>query len=425
MRSTIKLTTLFFCLPSLGYAKNFSVDLSAAIGESDNALKTSGNEISEQQNRYAASIEGDWLTEWLSANVQYAATKDTFSDNSQQDESYLQGDSAVKLGNATSILNLDLRHSRRTLLQDIAAAPTTANQEEREIVSAVPSARFQMSGSDELILSADFSRTRYLESEARDADRNTYGVNYNHDFSAVDTVNLRVKKTESEFLFFPSANYNLTSVAAVYQVNLRKLSYSIGAGRDKSEPEIGEVQSTPHYEASLNYKSGANSFRVYLDQSMTDSSIGQGLDFAISDVPVVDAAITDIGIIKRITGGVDWNTTSVCARCDLTLGFADTKDMYVDSDSESTQKSATINFRYTFSPRAQTLIMHGISDQEPVLGQLTESYRQSITRLSFQYSFLRNISLEIFTEKEGRSSDSGVQDYTENFTGLALAYHFE
>ncbi len=425
MRSTIKLTTLFFFLPSLGYAKNFSVDLSAAVGESDNALKTSGNEISEQQNRYAAAIEGEWLTEWLNANVQYAATRETFSDNSQQDESYLQGDSAVKLGNATSILNLDLRHSRRTLLQDIAAAPTTANQEEREIVSAMPSARFQMSGSDELIFSADFSRTRYLESEIRDADRNTYGLDYSHDFSAVDTVNLRVKKTESEFLFFPSANYKLISTAAVYQVNLRQLSYSIGAGRDSTQPEIGEDHSVPHYEASVNYKSGANNFRVYLDQSITDSSLGQGLDFVIADVPIVDAAITDVGIIKRITGGVDWNTSNLCARCDLALGFANTKDVYFDSDSESTQKTATINFRYTFSPQAQTLIMHSVSDQEPVLGQLTEQYRQSITRLSFQYSFLRNISLEIFTEKEDRSSDSEVQDYTENFTGLALAYHFE
>jgi hypothetical protein len=426
MRSIIKLTMpLFFFLPSFANAKHFSMDLSAAMGESDNALKTSENQISEKQNRYLATLRGDWVNDWLDANMQYGASKETFADDSQQGESYLQGDSQIKLGNAQSILNLDLRHSRRTLLQDVADVPTTDNQEEREIVSVMPSANFKLTGSDGLMLFADLSRTRYLETKARDADRNTYGANYNHAFTAVDSLRLSVKNAESEFIYFPAANYTMNSASLVYQVNLRKLSYSLGAGKDQTELESGEEESVPHYEASLNYKSGANSFRVYLDQSMTDSSLGQGLNFAVSDIPAVDAAATDVGLIKRRGGGIDLSTTAVCVRCELTLAFMRTKDIYMASAAESTQQGVTANLRYTFSPQALLLLSHSISDQEPLSGQLVDEYRQSLTRIAFQYRFLTNISLEIFTEKEERSSDSAVQDYTENFTGLSLAYHFE
>jgi hypothetical protein len=426
MRSTIKFTIpLAFCLSPLGYAKNFSIDLSAAVGESDNALKTSENEISEKQNRYTASVKGDWLNEWLAANVQYGATRETFADDSQQGEGYLQGDSQIKLGNAQSIMNLDLRHSRRTLLQDISEAPTTSNQEEREIVSVMPSAHFKMDGSDELVVFSDFSRTRYLETETRDADRDTYGLEYTHGFSAVDSIKLNAKKVESEFLYFPQANYDLHSASVVYQVSLRQLSYSIGAGSNQTEMEAADTESVPHYEASLNYKSGANLFRIYMDQSMTDSSLGQGLDFAVSELPGVDTTATDIGLIKRRSGGIDFSTTAVCARCDLALAVTHTKDMYIDSDSESTQKGASINFRYGFSPQALLLLTHSLSDQEPLSWQLVDQYRQSLSRISFQYKFMLDLSLEIFTEKEKRSSDSQLQDYTENFTGLALAYHFE
>lgn len=425
MRSIINLTMpLFFFLPSFASAKHFSMDFSAAIGESDNALKTSENEISEKQNRYAATLRGDWVNDWLDANMQYGASKETFADDSQQGENYLQGDSQIKLGNAQSILNLDLRHSRRTLLQDVAAVPTTDNQEEREIVSVIPGANFKLTGSDSLYVFADLSRTRYLESKTRDADRNAYGVNYNHAFTAVDTLRLNIKSAESEFIYFPAANYTMNSATLVYQVTLRKLSYSIGAGKDQTKPETGETESVPHYEASLGYKSGANSFRIYLDQSMTDSSLGQGLNFAVSDIPGVDAASTEIGLIKRRGGGIDLSTTAVCVRCDLTIALTNSKDIYTATNAESTQKGATASLRYTFSPQALLLLSHGISDQEPLSGQLIDEYRQSFTRVAFQYRFLTDLSLEIFTEKEERS-DSAVQDYTENFTGLSLAYHFE
>lgn len=412
-------------LSPLTVAKDFSVDLLATAGESDNALKTADNEFSEKQNRYSAAVQGEWDKQWFDANIQYTAYQETFADDSQEGENYLQGDSALKFGNANNLFNLDLRHSRRTLLKQTADTPLTDNQEEREIFSVMPSARFDITGSDELVAYADLSRTRYLESELRDSDRNTYGVDHQHDFSAADKINLRLKQIESEFIYFPQADYTLNSAALVYSVSLRKLSYSFGAGQDQTKPEVGDEHSSPHYEASLNYKTGANQIHLYLDQSITDTSYGQGLTLAIPDVPGVDAATDQLGIIERRSAGIDLTTTALCARCDLTLGLSQAQDDYVDSESESTQRGASLTFRYSFSPRAILLLSHSQSDQEPVTGQLTDDYRQAFSRISFRYQFLKNCSLDIFREKEKRSSDEGTLDYQENFTGLALGYHFE
>lgn len=419
------LTPLAILLSPLVAAKNFSVDLYAAMGESDNALKTPEDELSETQNRYSASIQGDWDKQWFDANVQYTAYRETFADDSQEGESYLQGDSALKFGNANNLFNLDFRHSRRTLLKETADTPLTTNQEEREIFSIMPSARFDITGSDELVAYADLSSTRYLESELRDSDRNTYGIDHQHDFSTADKINLGLKKVNSEFIYFPEADYELNSAVMVYSVSLRKLSYSLGAGRDQTKPEVGDEHSSPHYEASLNYKTGANQIRLYVDQSITDSSFGQGMELAIPDVFGVDAATNQISMIERRASGVNFSTTALCARCDLALGLTQFQDEYVESESESTQRGASLTFRYNFSPRALLLLSHSISDQEPLVGQVTDEYRQVYSRISFRYQFLKSFSLDLFHENEKRSSDTLSRDYQENFTGLALGYHFE
>lgn len=419
------LTPLAFFLSPLANAKNFSLDLYAASGESDNALKTYENEITERQNRYSASLQGDWNKQWFDANIQYMAYQESFSDDSQEGQNYLQGDSSLKFGNENNLFNLDLRHSRRTLLKDVADTPLTDNQEEREIFSVMPTARFDISGSDELLAFADISRTRYLETELRNSDRNTYGLDHQHDFSEADKLNIRVKQTESEFIYFPLADYTLNAAVLAYAVSLRKLSYSLGLGKDQTKPVLGNDHTSPHYEASLGYKTGANQFNIYMDQSVTDSSFGQGMELGITNVPSVDAVSNQLGVIERRASGASWSTTALCARCSLSLGITQAHDEYVDSENESSQRGASISFGYNFSPRAILLLNHSLSDQEPLTGMPEGEYRQMYSRISFRYQFLESFSLDLFHEKERRSSDAPTGDYQENFTGLALGYHFE
>ncbi len=405
-------------------AKYVSVDLFAAAGESDNALKTTTNPISEKQNRYTASIQGDWDAQWVGANVQYTAYQETFADNSQEDANYLQGDSGLKFGNTNHLFNLDLRHSRRTLLKEVSDTPLTTNQEEREIFSVVPSIRMDIGASDELIALGDFSRTRYLESELQDSDRNTYGLDYLHNFSAVSRFNLGFKQAVAEFIYFPETDYTLNTATLVYSVSLRKLSYSLGVGSDQTKPELGKEHTSPRYEANLGYKTGANQIGMYINQAITDTSFGQGMQLGISDVPGVDAATNQSGIIERRTSGADWTSKALCARCNFSLGITHSRDQYVNSNLESTQRGATLSIGYNFSTRARLLLNHVLSDQEPV-GGLQDEYRQTYSRASFRYQLFKSVSLELFHEKEKRSSDAQVQDYQENFTGLSLGYHYE
>lgn len=415
-----------FCLlmPSLALAKNLTFDLLAALGESDNALKSDVDEVNEKQNRYTASLNGNWDKQWVNANMQYTAYREMFADDSQDEQNYLQGDSSLTFGNASNLLNLDLRHSRRTLLKDITESPINSNQEEREIFSVIPSMRFDVTSSDELVLTVDTSRTRYLETEFKDSDRNVYGVDFQHGFSAVDRLNIRLSKTESDFVYFPQADYNLSSAVLVYSANLRKLSYSLGVGQEKTEPEFSESQSSPHYEASMSYISGQNQFRIFVDQSVTDSSFGQGLSLNNSVIPGVDSAFDEIGLIDRKTSGIDV-AREMTARSTLTLGVSKTDDEFVNSDAESTQLGGTASLRYSFSPRATLTLSHSLSDVEAISFSLNDQYRQSFTRISFRYQFFRSFDLELFREKEKRASDTGQQSYLENFTGISLGYHFE
>jgi hypothetical protein len=409
----------------LAGAKNFTVDLSAAAGESDNALKSSTNPIDEKQNRYTASVQGVWDEQWMDADVQYSAYKETFADDSQEAQNYLQGSSALKFGNENNLFNLDLRHTRRTLLKDVGDTPLTDNQEDRDIFSVMPSARIDITGVDELVAYADLSRVRYKESELRDSDRNTFGLDHRHDFSAADKINVRIEKTESEFIYFPQADYTLNSAALVYSVTLRKLSYSLGGGGDQTKPESGDEDSTAHYEASLGYKTGASQFNIFIDQSITDTSFGQGLLPSIVDLPGVDTAGSQLSIVERRSSGITWTTAAVCVRCDLSLGFSQNRDNYIGSEQESSQRVGSLGFNYNFSPRISLLLTHNVIDQQPLTGELLEEYRQTYSRISLRYIFLKSFSVELVREIEKRNSDAQTQGYKENFTGVVLGYHFE
>jgi hypothetical protein len=416
---------LVLCSPFYASAKNFSVDLIVAAGESDNALKQRDNEIDEQQNRYTASVQGLWDKSWVDASMEYTAYKETFADDSQNGENYLQGDSALKFGNANNLFNLDLRHSRRTLLKEIGDTPLAVNQEERDIFSVMPSANIDISANDELVVFADLTRTRYLESRLRNSERNSYGVDHQHDFSSTDKINVRFKRTKSEFTYFPEVDYVLESAAIVYAVNLRQISYSVGLGQDNSETEVGGKYTSPHYEASLNYKSGFNEIRLYIDESVTDSSYGQGMEFIISDLTGIDTASGQLELIERRTSGIDFTSSGLCARCNLIVGVNHARDKYLDTDEVASRLGISTSFNYRLSERASVLLAHSISDQKPLVSQTVGDYRQSFSRIAIRYQPIRNFSVDIFAEKEKRSSDISLQDYTENFIGLAIGYHFE
>lgn len=407
-------------------AKNFSLDLSAAVGESDNAFKTLHDETSEIQNRYSASLQGNWAADWAKLNLQYAGYQETFEDDSQEGENFIQGDSALNLGSSSSLLSLDLRHSRRTLLKEVEDKPFADNQEEREILSATPRLRFDLTTADELMAYADISQTRYLETKLRDSDRTTYGATLHHELSAVDSLRLDLKKMEADFIYFQQSDYSQQTAMLIYETSLRNLSYSLGAGQQTIEPEFGEKTDDDHYQASISYKMGEHSVSVNYDRSVTDSSFGQGFDLGITDVPLVDSSSTQVDLIQRKSTGVNFQTAAICVRCSLTLGYNESDDYYLATDTDTTQRSINASFNYLFSNRLSLLLIHGRSDQEPLAADsFSAEYKQDFSRALFRYGVMSGLNLDVFYEREKRSSEIESQNYVENFTGLALTYHFE
>lgn len=407
-------------------AKNFSLDLSAAVGESDNAFKTLHDEETEIQNRYSASVQGDWASDWAKLNLQYSGYQETFEDDSQEGENFLQGDSALSFGSSTSLLSLDLRHSRRTLLKEVEDKPFADNQEEREILSATPRFRLDLSAGNELVAYADISQTRYLETQLRDSDRTTYGADLRHGFSNVDSMRLELKKMEADFIYFQQSDYSQQTATLIYEAGLRNLSYSLGAGQQTIEPEFAEKTDDDHYQASINYKMGEHTIGVSYDRSVTDSSFGQGFDLGVADVPLVDSSSSQVGLIQRESTGVNFQTNGICVRCSLTLGYSESDDHYLATDTDTTQRSINANFTYLFSNRLSLLLVHGRSDQEPLAtDSFSSEYKQDFSRVLFRYGFMSSLNLDIFYEREKRSSEIELQNYVENFTGLALTYHFE
>lgn len=422
-----RLIPVVMLMSPLAMAKNFSLDLSAAVGESDNAFKsTQDPKESEIQNRYSASVQGDWTSDWAKLNLQYSGYQETFEDDSQEGDNFIQGDSALSFGSGSSLLGLDLRHSRRTLLKEVEDKPFSDNQEDREMLSALPRLRLDLSSVDELLAYADISQTRYLETESRDSDRTTFGIDLRHEFSSVDSLRLVVTKMESDFLSFQEADYSQKSATLIYETSLRSLTYSLGVGQQNTEPELGENTDDDHYQASIGYKSGAHTITFSYDRSVTDSSFGQGFNLAASDLPQVDSSSSQIDLIKRDSRSVTLQTSALCLRCTLLMSYSEFDDHYLSNGYDANQRIFNASFTYLFSNRLSLLLAHTSSDQSPLApDDFTFDYKQGVSSVSLSYSLISNLNVNVFYEREERSSDVALQNYVENYTGLALTYHFE
>lgn len=406
-------------------ANQIGGSLSATSMFSDNTLKQSQAPIEERQDFYQLGVLADYSNWLVDADINYQFVEQQYAEHSQEDESYANGSSNVVFGKDDDPLALELSHSRRMLLSTPDAVGLTGNQEARDIIAARPEVRGKLSEADKLVLNGLYERVSFPDNEEQDSKRSGATLGWVHLLSPTSTMQLSVDQQDISFDHYVLADYSTLNSMLTYAVELRKLKYSIAAGYNKSEPELGESKSAPSYRISAEYLSGYNQFGLSASRLLTDTSYGSGNAENIITLPDNDGLSRELDRIDRRTLDLTWATGAICSRCNFSAGVQAVEDAYLEKEEKSLSIYSRISFSYQLSVAANLALSAVRSDIDFENQLVAEDYELEQISVDYAYHFSNGVDLRLGLRREDREAASGQSNgYTENVYSVGLAYGF-
>lgn len=417
-------------LPLCAWSNERAWDWQASVGVltdySNNAFKSSDEEISERQDEARLAVGADYENNLVEFSSNYQARERRFDKGSQEGRSQLEGNSELIIGKAHHRADLRLSHTRRSVLNQPDDLDLLRNNDERQIFSAVPTLRWRLTQADLVMLQGSYAQVDYRFNSERDSERLGGNLIWRRSLSSNETVTLLGQYSDVSFDAFPLADYSYYAYSAAYGVELRRLDYRIELGYNETDPEQGEGMDGPSYQVDVGYDSGLHRWSLSLAQFVTDNSAGSGNRGDFDGFNPGDSSAGDLDQLERFRADIRWTTSALCVRCESSLTLFYQEDDYRIVTEDRSEHGLRLNNRYRLSTRSS--VSASLERRESRFSQ--EVARSDFTAdrvgLSYDYDFPSGLSAGASARWEQRSySDAAsARDYDEAIVGLRLNYRF-
>ncbi|MGS2724316.1 hypothetical protein ACVBEJ_11270 [Porticoccus sp. GXU_MW_L64] len=412
---------------------SFSVDLESLY--TDNAQRIGAGNVSERQDRLSLSTDISHQNSWLNANINYRATQLLFDKDSQEDRLELDGQADFLFGSETGRFNVSLNNSKRQVLSNPSQTAIADNLQTRDVTTIEPRLNIFQDQADTFSVVGTYSIVNFDRNESAQTsfDTTTTGasLSWARRISKVDTLTLTAQHQDIEYDDLIGQDYQLQSALLSYSTQLRQLSYTIAAGYNVSKPDIGEDDSSPRWEISVQYDSGANVFSFLSEAAQTDPSRGnqnQLLLGSTDQLSLGNGITTIAGTFDRKSHTLTWTNSSLCKRCTVTLtGGLSSEDYSEQStlNSDNDQLLASIRWGYQLT-RASNLsasFTYRDTDFDSATAPLSGFDSNSI-QIAYNRQIAENFSLRLNATQTDRSGEVTPGDFDETSVSVAVSYQF-
>lgn len=398
--------------------------LSLQTEYTDNANRSTTDPLSERQDEVRLSTGGSYENAVLEASANYQASETYFEKDSQDNRSQLQGDSRLLLGKPHQPVDLLISHSRRMVLNAPDDLDLLRNNDERDIVTVSPSARWRSDGADTVILRGTWSDIGYRFTPERDSERTSGSLIWQRGLSQTSQFALSAQQSDVSFDAAPFADYKYNAAFVGYSVELRQLNYQIQLGYNESEPELGEGLSSPSYQLNVGFDSGPHQWNFNASRRITDNSAGGGNEGSFEGFKSGDSSSGNLDQLERTSADLSWQTQVVCGRCALSVSLYFQDDDYRVEAEDRQESGVRIDHDYRLSGRASLGLSLDRRDHRFDSDVAREDYRANRARLSYEYRFVHGLELTLFSNWRDRESDGAARSYDELSSGVGLTYSF-
>lgn len=404
----------------------FNAELGLGVSQVENANRTSREdaEIDEVQTRSEFSFSGAYYGGMIhEARAEYQIFQDDFSNDSQQEDSNIVGESSILFGGENTFYDLGASHSSKIFLIDPEAANITNNQDDRDITTFFGTLRAAVGKSNIFSIGGDFTDVSYDEFEINDSTREIIYLGYTRNVNEITTAGLTLSASNTDFDFNDATDYKYKRAAIFISRTLRRLDYSIFLGKYFFESTASSDEDDGAYgQIDVNYDTGTAKFFVHAERDITDTSLGNSNN-TFSSAVSADGRISEQDQILRKYVRAGMNFGLLCGACRFQVDIGREDELYFNLIDESS-KSNFINFLASYQPlRMLTLsISARYNDFSYSMRENSNDYDYKILRASASFAEIRRkLNVEFFLELLERKFDVG-DGYESYSLGLNIKY---
>lgn len=400
---------------------------SATAEESDNALRTTDDTISERQDRLLAGLFAFYENDLLELDTDYTAEKKYFEKETQADRDAWTGRTSLRLGKDHHLFDLRLSHLRQKQLVSAELVELDKNLDEKQILTAQPGFHTKLTPVDAIYLQGNLTEVDYRFEELNNSQREGGVAGWSHAFSSVDTLGIYFSHTDVDFEFVPQVDYRFQYYALSYTAQLRQLGYKFDLGQSRMESQgddAGEAETNPYYLVQVDYSTGYHQWSLTLTERGGDTSMGLGEDSLGDSTGFGQTGSLRPDRINMQRATISWTTQALCLRCQVNINAFTEKREYLSLARDEQGNGIAFSLGYRFSNAASINLRALRGDQEFEGVTNLEDFFVNQVGVDYVYNFSSGVALRLFASEFQRRSDTPLQEYDEVRFGVTLSYQF-
>lgn len=308
-------------------------------------------EIDELRTRYGATVDAVWYREYSQFALDYDASQSHYSEDTQTEETIVDGESSLVLGTPTSFYEFEAGHSVRRLLAAPELSPTlVSNTRERQILRARPSLRSHLGRANRVSLGYEYVDIRFRDDDTNDSTRDGLDLQYLRDISPTRDLALLLSQRDIDYVASDDDDYETASAALQLVVTHRLFEYRVQAGMSEVTPLNAESYHRSIGGIALTWQQAANRLEFFANKSISDTSVGSGNSLFMEGETSFDGAAEVRDQVDRQDVGLRWSYDGLCSRCSLSANLGLQRLDYVNfSENDNEQRAVGSTFAYEFS----------------------------------------------------------------------------
>lgn len=417
-------------LPQVGFSLDGSMYLGGAAEYTSNSLQTTDNEQSDTSLIGLGGLDLTHTSGDFDMLASYSVEQSTFLDETQGDETTVNGQGEAHWRIRPDTLTWDFRHASARAKGLESGVDTAATRTTQKIYATGPRSILHLSPRDTLQLGAQLMQVATSGATDNKSDRELLDVALEHSTSQIQSIGLSASQQQVEFDEASSPDVKFSQVALNWSRDHRMGGMRLSAGTNRSEREGASTLNGKLLRAYIDFDNVGHVASLAAVNELTDSLLGLGnsslavtgssSSSGFTPTPV-NLDVVDVLESSRLEA--NYSTSRLCARCSPSLRFSWDDQDYQQQPLDQRVFTVTSVLGYTVTERLAANVTVSRSRIE-FLEDQPRTDVALMASIGANYRARTNLELEGFVTQQDRQSENAEADYEESLVHLGIRYYF-
>lgn len=413
--STALLSEVVFAAP------NAKVDVGAGMEFHSNAALVSTDEKSDVAR--IAHLGFSWSDPAgpMAGDIGYQVERRDFADNTQQDETAINGRANLRWDLAPRTFDVTLQNSVSQTQASQTTANTANNRERRTVLTAGVDGYLHLSSVDSIVLSPRYTDTTFSESTQSDSRNMNADLSWQHELDAVSKLSVsansgRVRFDQSQ------QDYDANSGKVSYQAALARFNYSLSGGYKQFKRDYGQDVSGNTASLAADYRGDGYDVGGTVVRDLTDSSIGLAQsEFSLANFTANDTNINQVDVLETTQVDIFWHQ-KLSPVSGLNVGMGASQDNYKTTLQDQNRYHIQADYHYKATAYLDFGLQARFAQTRFLDDPQDRKYDDMTYAASVQYLFNPRLDVKFSLSRDSRNANTSTADYTDNIALLSVNY---